>query len=74
MLIAHGFNPLRWAKRWGLKPFTYPCFKCGDAATTTIPFACNDLRGLIAPTCRCGHDRPPYCVVRTEGDLLEGLT
>lgn len=73
-LLLHGACPCKWAKRWGIEPFTTECYRCGAPATSSIPFAAGSLRGLIAPVCTCGHPTPPYCVVRAygHGDLFTG--
>jgi hypothetical protein len=73
-LTVYGVTAEAWSKRYGMVPFTHPCFKCGAPATTTIPFARGTLRGLRAPLCACGHPTPPYVMVRDakHGDLLDG--
>lgn len=72
-LYVYGVSSEQWAKRFGLEPFTYPCSECGIELTTTIPFAYDQLRGLAAPTCACGNEKTPYCLVRDPkfGDLLD---
>lgn len=72
ILVAHGVTVEQWTERYGCEPFSHPCGDCGRELTTSIPFAYGRLRGLIAPACECGNDRPPYCVVRDpkHGDLL----
>ena len=67
-LIAHGADPVAWARRYDLLPFSHLCGDCGVELETTLPFVAGDLRGLIAPECACGAKNPPYCVVRTGGD------
>lgn len=69
-----GADPVRWADRYGLLPFDAACDGCGSSVTTSVPFACGTLRGLLAPHCDCGNAFPPYCVVRDEryGDLFTG--
>ena len=62
-LLVLGSDPKRWAERFGIEPFSHPCIDCGEMLSTSLPFACDSLRGLIAPRCSCGNDRPPYCVV-----------
>lgn len=71
-LLVRGQTPERWAERYGIEPFTHPCDVCGAALTTSIPFAANTLRGLLAPPCACGNLNTPYCVVRDPkvGDLF----
>ena len=71
-----GMDPKRWCDRFGIAPFSQPCDSCGRTMTTSIPFACGTLRGLLAPACVCGNQYPPYCVVRApgHGDLLTGGT
>lgn len=76
MLILHGVDPDEWARRWDIEPFSTRCHWCGIEQTTTIPFACGSLRGLVAPRCECADTdiQPPYCAVRDPrfGDLLTG--
>jgi hypothetical protein len=69
-----GMDPKRWCDRFGIAPFSQPCDSCGRTMTTSIPFACGTLRGLLAPACVCGNQYPPYCIVRApgHGDLLTG--
>lgn len=62
-LIAYGVDPVRWADRHRIEPFTAPCYSCGRDRTTVLPFAQGRLRGLIAEPCPCGHPSPPYCLV-----------
>jgi hypothetical protein len=69
-LLVHGVTTEAWAKRWDIEPYTRPCSECGQGLTTTEPFAVGDLRGLKCPTCPCGNERTPYCVVAARGDLL----
>lgn len=70
-LLVLGADPERWARRYGIAPFTHPCAGCGASCTTSIPFAAGDHRGLIAPVCACGHPTPPYALVRADGgDIL----
>lgn len=69
-LLVLGADPKRWAARFGIRPFTHPCGRCGRMLTTSIPFACGTFRGLISPQCLCGNDRPPYGIVRRDGDLI----
>ncbi len=73
-LIVHGQSPERWADRWGIEPFSAECHVCDRLLTTTVPFACGTLRGLVAPECECGNELTPYCVVRDfrHGDLFTG--
>lgn len=59
-----------WARRYGIDPFTTPCSVCSRPCTTSVPIAAPGLRGLMAPTCACGHPRPPYAVVRADGGEL----
>lgn len=66
-LIAYGVDPVRWARRWGIEPFSYPCSLCGVELATTLPFVVGDLRGLVAPPCTCGNQRTPYAVILGEG-------
>jgi hypothetical protein len=72
LLRVHGVSTEDWAERHGLLPFSTPCYVCGAMLTTSIPFASGEYRGLVAPNCECGDDRPPYCLVRDPryGDLL----
>lgn len=62
-LDVYGISVEAWTRRWGVQPFTSPCYECGRPLTTTIPFVVGDLRGLRAPACVCGQDRAPYVVV-----------
>jgi hypothetical protein len=72
-LLVHGADPKRWAARYGIEPFTAPCADCGAALTTSIPLVVGRLRGLVAPRCVCGNDRPPYCVVGLDlADIFSG--
>lgn len=73
-LIVHGVTAEEWTARYGVEPFSHPCFDCGRMCTTTIPFAQGTLRGLQAPRCECGNDRTPYALVRDPayGDLFTG--
>lgn len=73
-LVVLGANAARWAARYGIEPFSQPCSKCGALLTTSVPFACDSLRGLLAPRCECGNEQTPYCVVREpgSGDLFTG--
>jgi hypothetical protein len=59
----YGQNPERFAKRWGIEPFSIPCDGCGIMLTTDIPFATLIMRGLVAKYCKCGNLYPPYAVV-----------
>lgn len=59
---VHGSNPVRWAKRNGLEPFTHPCSECGKELTTTVPIAFASWRGLSCPPCECGNENVPYCI------------
>jgi len=69
-----GQDPERWAARHDIESFTHPCQECGRMLTTSVPFVYGTLRGLIAPTCVCGNEVTPYCVVRDArfGDLFTG--
>lgn len=70
-LSGFGIDCDKWAKRYGLEPFSAPCDSCGAVLKTTIPIAVGSLRGLRAPMCTCGCGRPPYCVVESRmRDLL----
>lgn len=62
-LIAYGVDPVRWARRHNIEPFTAPCYHCGSPRTTVLPFAQGRLRGLIAEPRPCGMANPPYCLV-----------
>jgi hypothetical protein len=67
-----GADPTKWAERYDLEPFSYPCGECGKVLATTVPFAYGQLRGLMAPRCECGNVGTPYCLVRDSrhGDLF----
>lgn len=68
-----GTSAAKWAKRYGIKAFTYPCIVCGRPCTTSIPFAVSpSYRGLIAPVCECGHPTPPYSIVCITGTFFKG--
>lgn len=71
-LLVFGADPKRWAVRYDLTPFITPCADCDRPLTTTVPFACGPMRGLIAPRCPCGNDKPPYCILRVDGVGLFG--
>ncbi len=72
-LTVHGVDCLTWAARYKIMPFTHPCSDCGRPRTTSVPFACGPLRGLMAPPCACGTKSHCYCVVRADGDdILSG--
>ncbi len=75
ILVASGVNPEKWARRFGLEPFTCPCQGCGSPRTTSVPFATKTLRGLVAPACKCGEKFNPYCAQAAPGtpDLLTQL-
>lgn len=63
-LRVYGADPVSWAERYGLEPFTRPCVDCGAEMTTSVAFASGPARGLIAPPCPCGSsDCPPYVAV-----------
>ena len=73
-LVVHGQGARRWAERFGIEPVIAPCSECGGTCVTSIPFACEQLRGLMSPPCACGNEATPYCLVRDArfGDLLDG--
>jgi hypothetical protein len=73
-LLVLGADPVKWAARFGIRSFSHPCGRCGCVLTTSIPFAYGQFRGLVAPHCECGNDRPPYGIVRDPryGDLFSG--
>ena len=73
-LVLLGTDPSVWARRYDIEPFREPCYVCGTELTTSVPFAFETLRGLLAPTCVCGNADTPYCVVRDPrfGDLFTG--
>ncbi len=62
-LFVHGLDPAKWARRFGIEPFAYPCSLCGALLTTSLPFLVGALRGLVAPPCACGNELTPYAVV-----------
>ena len=72
-ILIYGVSAETWTKRYGVQPFSHPC-ECGRMLTTSIPFVQGALRGLQAPCCSCGHDPPPFAVVRDPayGDLFTG--
>ena len=69
-LLVLGADPVRWARRFDIVPFSHPCSRCGAELTTSVPFIYDDMRGLVAPTCACGNERTPYGMVRAHGDIL----
>lgn len=73
-LVIHGISAEAWARRYDIEPCSAPCQDCGVMRTTTVPFACGQLRGLMAPKCECGQEGVPYCLVRDprHGDLFTG--
>jgi hypothetical protein len=73
-LLIYGADPVRWANRWGLVPFSTPCLACGRLKHTSIPFVRHQMRGLMAPPCECGDPARTYCIVRDYrfGDLFGG--
>lgn len=73
-LLIFGEDAEKWAARYDIEPFSHPCGRCKRILTTTIPFACGQFRGLIAPQCACGNERPPCAIVRDPryGDLFTG--
>ncbi len=72
---VYGVTQEEWTRRFGVQPFSYPCYVCGRLLTTTIPFAQGTLRGLQAPTCECGDEKTPFALVRDAryGDLFTGV-
>ena len=43
-----------WCKRYKITVKTRPCTKCGKLQTTSIPWASQGWRGLVAPLHDCG--------------------
>jgi hypothetical protein len=72
--LVYGVSVAEWTKRYGVEPFSHPCYECGRVLSTSIPFVQGTLRGLQAPQCECGHPNPPYAMVRDPayGDLFTG--
>lgn len=62
MLHLVGVDVRAFMRRWGVEPFTSPCSGCGEPMTTTLPYARETTRGLIAPRCPCGSEDTPYCI------------
>lgn len=62
-LLILGIDSEEWADRYGISPFSCPCIRCNHVLTTSVPFAYNELRGLISPRCICGDEHPPYCII-----------
>lgn len=62
-LSVYGVDPGRWAKRYGITPFTAKCGGCGRELTTSVPIFFRSWRGLAAPACECGNEDTPYCVM-----------
>lgn len=75
VIVPVGTTAEEWTEKYGVEPFTAECYKCGQPQTTTIPFAFEQLRGLMAPKCECGHPYSPYCVVGDPrfGDIFAWL-
>lgn len=73
-LYIYGITAEEWIRRYGMEPFSYPCYHCARILTTSIPFAQGTLRGLQAPVCECGDEKTPYVIVRDPkyGDLFTG--
>ncbi len=73
-LRVMGIAPHTWASRYGLEIFSAPCPKCGRLLSTTVPFACGTLRGLMAPPCKCGCGDVPYEIAEADPrtDLFTG--
>lgn len=65
-LLVIGGDPVRWAKRYGIEPFTHPCKTCGRPLTTDTPFRYGKHSGLIAAPCVCGDTAPPYALIIEE--------
>jgi len=72
--FVFGVTVEEWTRRYGVEPFSYPCYVCGRTLTTTRPFVQGTLRGLQAPTCECGDDLTPFVLVRDRRycDLFTG--
>lgn len=74
MMEIHGVDAAAFAKRHGIEPFTGECYDCQRPRTTSVPFAYGKLRGLKSPTCACGDERGPYCVIMDDlSDLATAL-
>ncbi len=73
-LRVMGISPEAWASRYGLEVFSAPCPECGRSLSTTLPFACGALRGLMAPRCECGCGDVPYEIAQADPrtDLFKG--
>lgn len=59
-LYVHGISAQEWTRRFGIEPFSYPCYVCARVLTTTLPFVQGSLRGLQAPPCECGDTQTPF--------------
>lgn len=70
-LKIYNQSPDAWSLRYGIEPAEALC-KCGRKFKTSVPFAYEELRGLIAKVCKCGNEDTPYCFVRDpkKGDFL----
>jgi hypothetical protein len=71
-----GVAPAAWTARYGVEPFEHECQQCSEPLRTTIPFACGDYRGLMAPACpSCGNQRTPFAIVKDprHGDLFAAI-
>lgn len=73
-LYVHGATAEEWTRRFGIVPFSHPCYVCGRVLTTTLPFVQGALRGLQAPPCACGDVQTPFAICRDPkyGDLFTG--
>lgn len=71
-LVIHGVSAEAWAKRWGIEiPEPPECYDCNRPRSLTLPFVRGVFRGLKAPTCECGNERGPWCIVHARGLVFE---
>lgn len=73
-LYIYGVTAEEWTRRFGVEPFSHPCYVCARVLTTSLPFVQGTLRGLQAPRCECGDEQTPFAMVRDPryGDLFDG--
>ncbi len=52
-----------WCQRYNLHPAIATCTKCGKKFETTVPFAIEGYRGLIAEPHDCGENYSPFIII-----------
>lgn len=73
-LIIHGVSAEEWTRRYGVEPFSHPCYTCKALRTADIPFRQGTLVGFTAPEkCACGDGGAPFAMMRDPkyGDLFD---